>query len=86
MELERISKVIKAFPKEDWKKAKCPYCFGDIKKCGNWPYFWVECIECGKKINFFSYIDAIEKILDLNRKKLKNFDWANNTEVNSGIY
>ena len=35
---------------------------------------------------FFSYIDAIEKIIKLNSNKLKNFNWANNTDINSGLY
>ena len=43
MVLERIKKVIKAFPKENWENAKCPYCFGNIIKCGTWPYYWNEC-------------------------------------------
>lgn len=86
MVLKEIKKVLKAFPKENWEKAKCPYCFGEIIKCGDWPYYWKECKECGKRINFFSYIDAIEKILELNDNKLKSMYWANNMDINSGLY
>ena len=86
MVLEKIKKIIKDFPKENWVNAKCPYCFGEIIKCGNWPYYWNECKECGMKINLFSYIDAIEKILELNNRRSKNLFWANNTDIDSGLY
>ena len=62
MVLERINEVIKAFPKENWKKAKYPYCFGDIKKYGNWPHFWNECKKCGMKINFFLILMQLKKL------------------------
>ena len=84
--LEKIKKIVKAVPKGKGIKAKCPFCFTDIKIHGDWPNYWSKCSKCGNMIRFSSYIDAIKNLLELADENLKDLEWAKDLDVSSGIY